>query len=492
MTRRIPFAVVFLALAVGASFAGQADPAAAGEQFRLARRLAAENAAGADDALEKVVDLDPKGPFADDALIERALLRGVARRPDALGRIAAVDAEEARPWLQQAAALAGADRATEARYLLSLSLLEPLPGRDAEAARRGLLAVTTAEPASDWAARARFAVGWLDRTEGDLSRARGAWLRVVLDAPRSDAAVWSRGGLAGVELELARPGEAASWAQETLDAEPRDVRPATALRAAAIRDLARSASPDLGWAAWPRRTLASPGRSVSALARHPDGSLFVADRREGMVRRFDAAGRVEEQWTLDDVTALAVDPFGRLLAAAGERLFLLERGSARALGDLGRFSQASVLAPGVSGAIFLLDRKGDRIGALAPGAAAVTALREDRGTRLAALAAVAGRLVGAAAREGRLLRVSTAGLESPVAGLPLESVASMCVDASGRFTLLDDRSGIVLLVTGDGTVADRFDARAAGIEKPTAITCGADGSFDLYDASTGQIWRIGE
>jgi hypothetical protein len=297
--------------------------------------------------------------------------------------------------------------------------------------------------------------------------------------------------LAGVALEQGRPGDAVWWAQEALASGPRGVSAASGLRTAALRDLGRQAAPDRGLASWPRRTVAATGKSVSALSRHPDGSLFVADRREGTVRRFDPDGRPAEQWTLDDVTALAVDPFGRLLAAAGERVFRLERGTALALGALGRFASASSLAPEISGKIFLLDRKGDRVGVLAPGAAAAVPLREDRGTRLAALAVAGGRLVGAAAREGRLVRVAPSGLESPLASVPAESMASLCVDASGRFAVLDDRSGVLVLLAGDGSVVDRLDAKGSGLESPERVACGADGSLDLYDGASGQIWRFG-
>lgn len=199
-----------------------------------------------------------------------------------------------------------------------------------------------------------------------------------------------------------------------------------------------------------------------------------------------------DRWSLEDTTALAFDPWGRLLAAAGEGIFVVEPGSTRPLGVLGRFASASALSPTATGKIYVLDRKGDRIGVLEPGAKAPAPLREERGTRFAALTEVRGRLVGAAQREGRLLEIAASGLETPLASLPVDGIDSVCVDAASRFVVLEARRGRIVLSTDDGTVVDRLDLKAKGLEKPTRVVCGSDGTLDVYDASTGQVWRIGE
>jgi len=74
-----------------------ADPAAAERQYRIARRLAAEGSPEAADALQKVLQLDPKGDLADDALVDQALLAGLPRWPEDLGNL---DEESARRALK--------------------------------------------------------------------------------------------------------------------------------------------------------------------------------------------------------------------------------------------------------------------------------------------------------------------------------------------------------------------------------------------------------
>ena len=64
-----------LALVLAAPTLAQADAEA---EFRVARRLVAEGSPQAADALDRVFRLDPDGPLADDALLERALLVGMA------------------------------------------------------------------------------------------------------------------------------------------------------------------------------------------------------------------------------------------------------------------------------------------------------------------------------------------------------------------------------------------------------------------------------
>ena len=59
------------ALCAGAAAAAEtpADPDAAERQFRLARRLVAEGSPEAAPALDRVLELDPRGALADDALV---------------------------------------------------------------------------------------------------------------------------------------------------------------------------------------------------------------------------------------------------------------------------------------------------------------------------------------------------------------------------------------------------------------------------------------
>ena len=85
---------MLVALAGANSVSGQTTDAEA--QYRVARRLAAEGAAGAAAALDRVVALDPQGPLADDALLDRAALLGLPRWPEQRGHLGADGVSAAR------------------------------------------------------------------------------------------------------------------------------------------------------------------------------------------------------------------------------------------------------------------------------------------------------------------------------------------------------------------------------------------------------------
>jgi hypothetical protein len=488
VTDRRCVAFVVATCLFGAAAAEAAAPDAARDALRVARRFAAEKAAGADDAFAKVVSIDPAGPLADDALVERALLRGLALWPDDLGRVGAPAWREAQGWLDGAASIPRADRAVEARYLLALGRLEPLPEREPDAARRALLAIASDDAGGAWASRARYAIGWLDREEGSDERARRAWMRVVVDDPRSDAAVRARLGLGVLDLAAGRPGRAALRAQEVVDEGGNRAAAAAALRAAALLDLGRQESPPRGFSRAAAK--GSVGRSVPALAIDARGGWLAADRREGVVLRFDREGRPSGRWTVEDPTALAVDPFGRVLLASGQRLFFLDDGGVRPIADLGRFASASGIAADASGRVFVLDKRGDRIGVLEPGATAVVPLREERGTRVAGIAAIGGRLFGVGSRGEGWIGYSGTGIESPVAAVPAASVASFCIDPAGRIVVLDEKTGGVAVVSRAGAIVDRFDPRGSGVEEPARVACDADGSLVVLDGKSGALWRI--
>lgn len=489
---RRPFSVL-LAAALATTVAATTEPPgpeAAREQYRVARRLAAEGSTGAADALRKVVALDPAGPLADDALVDLAVLLVPVDWPEDLGRLPVAELEESRRLLERAAGIPGADRAAEAGYRLSLLALAPAPGRDGTAARQALLRVASRPNAGNWGARARYAAAWADAALGESTRARGAFTRIVLDAPGSAAAGRASLRLGLLDLREGRPGTAARWLQRAAASESAQSLFPGALRRAAVRDLDRAAA-SRGWGAVPARTLLTDARTVSALARTPDGSLLVADRKGGTVRRLDPEGRESGRWTLEEPSALTVDPYGRAFVAAGERVFVLDGSRARAIATLGRFAPASALAADPSGRLYVLDRRGDRIGIVSPGSDAAAPLREERGTRLAGLVWDGRRLVAADARAGRLLEIGPGGAEIPLAlSAPFAAAAALAVDPAGRFAVSDSKSGEVLLLDAWGKPLDRIPPRSLGFESPAALAVGPDGSLDLWDEGGGAVWRV--
>ena len=74
--------IVLVALFATGTVPAAGDPAAAAKQYRIARRLAAERSPEAAAALHTVVELDPDGALADDALIDLAKLHDVPRWPE--------------------------------------------------------------------------------------------------------------------------------------------------------------------------------------------------------------------------------------------------------------------------------------------------------------------------------------------------------------------------------------------------------------------------
>ena len=150
--------VVACTLALAAlSGDARADRRAAENQYRVARRLAAQRSPEAGAALRRVVELDPKGPLADDALLDLADLEGVPLVPEQLGRVSLAAARRALAVLEELLRdHDSADRATEARIRRALLMLEPLPIRNATEARVDLLGVATAGSGDDLSPLARY------------------------------------------------------------------------------------------------------------------------------------------------------------------------------------------------------------------------------------------------------------------------------------------------------------------------------------------------
>ncbi len=487
-------AAVVLLAADGALAAGaaSADPEGAAKQYRVARRLVAEGSPDASGALAKVYELDPTGPLADDALVEQALLLGVAAWPGELGRLAAPEAERAGGLLGRAVdSLPSGDRAGEARVLRALLRLEPLPGRDPARARLEFLAVGPGAADERWRTAARFGVAWIDERSGERERARSAYQRLAIDHPATGAGIRARARLAMLLLRDGNPRRAAALLEEVAGSGADAGRETADIRDLAVRTALRGAKVGGRWAGGTVVTSSSGLRGIAAAARLRDGGLLLADRKDDVILELGVDGTPGTRWTLPGVQALTEDPMGRRFAAAGEKLYRLLPSGPVPVAQLGDFESPSAIAADEWGRIFALDRKGDRIGVLEPGAATPATLLGATGkVRLAGLVWDGARLVGLDAKTKWLVEVLPDGSLRPAASIPCEKPEAIAADPAGEVAVLDRKTGEVVLLGPDGEVRERLPIRGSGLERADMIALGADGSLDVLAEGSGTTVRF--
>jgi hypothetical protein len=467
-----------------------ADPAAAERQFRIARRLVAEGSAEARAALEKVIELDPAGALADDATVEKALLLGIPLWPEDLGKIEIRPAQEALGlvgWVSKE--MSGSDRALEARYLRALLLLEPLPFHDASEARLDLITVATAGERTLWSRAARYATGWLAEQQGKGDRALAAYQRLVVDAPASEAASRAEVGLARLMLRLGRPGDAARHAQQAVDAGAPPETGAEGLREQAVRALLGHLPGAGGGAAGPPSATQGVVRSQACFAAAPDGGLLLGDQKNDAVILLDRSGGIKARWELDDIQAVAISPAGRPFAAAGESIYRLNEGRPPLrIASQGELAPASALATDCMGRLFLLGRKGDRLGRIEPGAAAPVEYAAEG--RLAAIAWNGIGLIGVDARERVLVVIGPEGSRRTLPASGLQKPVDIAADAAGGIAVLDSRAGAVLLYDAEGSRIGSVTLDRAGMSRASAVDIAHDGAVCLLDASGTAYVRV--
>ena len=466
------------------------DPGAAEAQLRVASRLAAARAASAPAAYEKAVALDPSGPLADDALLE---LARYYHPPEAPQQAAAIDPAHAAAAASALTRLLEAhprgERAAEARYLRAMVRLAPLPGRDPAGAREDLIEAAGL-PDRVFALRARVALGERDEDEGRFDRAAGSFARVLVEGGDDDAVAAASAGFARAMLRGGRFGDAADVLQRAIDRGAGRQEDLLALRELSVAGIRRTRSAEGRWSS---RTTAPavPGpKGAALLAALPDGGFVVYDRKSGAVQTFDARGNGASATALADVSALAVDPFGRIHVASGEQVVRLDPGGPVTIAQLGAAGPASALAVDAAGAVLVVDRKGERVARLAPGAKAWTFLRESKGSRVAAMAADAGRLVAADERTGALIALVPGAAETPIGGTVFRRPASISVDAAGQIAVLDAKQESVTLLDPAGKPRDVLSTTAIGVERPAAVAFAPDGALLLLDGATGRVARV--
>jgi hypothetical protein len=182
-----------------------------------------------------------------------------------------------------------------------------------------------------------------------------------------------------------------------------------------------------------------------------------------------------------------------MYTANHERIYRLRPGRSPApVASVGAYGPPSALVVEVTGRIWLLDRKGETVGAIAPGRTEPETHWTSRGQRLSGLTLDGSRLLAIDSR-GRdvVLLDEVDGLRT--AGVPgLGRPLALAADSAGRIAVLDGKDSTILLQlhgSGDGTWI-RIPCKTAGIVRPSAIGFGADGALQVFDESSGGWVRI--
>lgn len=489
IVHRVAGFVAALALVSAAVAQGVPDPTAAERQYRLAQRLGADRSPAAAAAFAEVVALAPGGPFADDALVDLACLSGL---PDWPEDVAVLDGGRAAaavvPLEKVVTSYGSGDRALEARYRLALIRMAPIPGRDAARARQDLITLAANPSRERWVIAARYALGVLDEQAGATERASGAFARIVVERPSSDAAPRARAGFGRALLVEGKFGLAAGWFQDAISTgAPAGVR-AEALRELAIREVLSERVPGRRWSATASSLAVMPTtRGASLLASLADGGILVFDRKSDTLQAFDAEGVGAPPVPIADVTALATDPYGRVFVATKETLLRWDGAGVTVVLALGRLSAPAAIAVEASGVVWIADRKGDRVERWVPGTPAPVVVRESKGAGVAALAVAGGRVIAAEAKTGRVVILAGPGSDAGFGSVTFRRPVALAVDAAGRISVLDEKAETVTRLTPSGEVSDTLPLGASGVSRPLALSVTPDGALRILDGSTGAV-----
>jgi hypothetical protein len=468
------------------------DSGAAENQYRVARRLAAEGSDDAAQSLRKVVELDPRGPLADDALLDQALLYPVARWPEELGGIEEDPARRARGFLERIANdLAAADRAAEASYYLALLGLEPLPERDLSAADLQLLALATSQDASEWRDRARYVGAWLDEQQGNTGRARAAYQRLVVDTPDGATAGRARVGLARLDLHSGDFGRAAALLQSAIDGGVPPETEAHGLREQSVRALLTQAG-QISPPARPETMAVSTGvRGVAGIAPTAEGGAVIGDRKSGLLVRLGPDGATQARWNVQGLQAVAAGPGGATYVVTSDSVQrLVDGGKTRWVAPLGDFNAVGDLAVDGLTRFWVLDRKGDRIARIEPSETEPRTIWQSRSHKLDSIAWDGRRLVAVDVRGRQLVVIHVDGSLESIGNPGVQRLDSVAADSTGRIAILDGKAGAVLFVEPNGNPIYSVYCRSVGILKPAGLAFAADGSLELFDESNGSWLRL--
>ena len=471
-------------LAVSAQTADpEAQTAEANRQYRLARRLVAEGSSEAAAALDRVVAIDPAGPLSDDAQLERVLLLKVARWPHELGRVGPLSHADAGKRLDRLIATPpslGADRIREARFLRALLRLEPIAGFDADRARIELLSLTTVDRDDDWSFSARLVLGWIAEQRGELSLAEASYGRLLVDASDHAATCHARLRLATIAL--------------------RDDRAQEALLASAPTDLGcepphRAGLVQLAYDRWDNRVAtveavraSLPFRPVNVAAL--DDRSWLVDRRGDRIVELDLSGAERKSWPLAEAVDVAVASNGVIYGFSFNSVVRLESdGSLLPLLSLADFGPVAAGAVDSWGRIYVLDRRGGKIGRIDPGGRSVVPHWSGDRVRLSGLSWDGRRLLGADGRNGSIVAIDRDGSSAPLVAGGLDRPIDVAADPSGRFAVSEARGETIRFFDADGSPLGRLTAEAGAKFRTDQVAFSNDGTLRLIAEGDSGLWR---
>jgi sugar lactone lactonase YvrE len=200
------------------------------------------------------------------------------------------------------------------------------------------------------------------------------------------------------------------------------------------------------------------------------------------VTRFDPSGRPVGVWSLEDPVALSSDVNAGLWAAAGDEIYrLLPQEPPRRIASQGDFATITAMAVDGEGGVWVVDRRGERVGRIDPGTATPRAVFETDGRRIKSMVWDGRRLLAIDSRGRDLVAYTPDGVSSSLGVAGLLRPSAVAVDAAGRAAILDTKNEQVIFTEGGAPL----DYRGAGLQKPTALAFGWDGVLHLYDDASG-------
>jgi len=492
--------LVFVAMTTIGGLEARADEEAAARQYRIARRLAAERSPQAAAALRKVVEMAPRGPLADDALLDEATLFGIPAWPYELGVLEEAVLNSAVAVLSKIVdEYPSADRTPEARYRLALLRMEPLAGQDLASARIDLLSVANDPAAGLWAGRSRFTSAAIDLRTGHRQRAANSLQRILVDEPASVVGVLARMQLAVHHMLEGEYGAAAALAQEgeilsdRLEAGGKTIagirQRCRSLRSVAVDalllEVAGGGAMELVGESFPTTGL----RTVGAAAGLTGGETVVSDRKSGKVVRYNHDGVRTAEWNVPQAGALTVDGFEQVWVAGGDHLQRIRGGEVQSIVSLDQYAAPRDLSAAATGTVWVLDRKGSRVASLHPGHNRLEPFWEGD-VRLTAIAWDGLHLLGLEGKNGRVLELRKGGQVRHVAGGSFEKATALVSDRLGRFAVLDERGGTITLYGARGKLLGRFGFEGKGPDRPSSLLMYPNGGFGLTDPAAARVHKF--